>query len=367
MVTLMSSSFFSTFPEFFYFFSAPQCWKSWSEGNRVNLLASNYFAPSFGSLGSGIFRGFTSEAATYVYNPVGGTTLVVGNVCTVAVGNETSKATLPQATKSYDSLLADQASSETLEKLKHPVHAHNSTSDQTAGNSTYKTALPQSTKSHDSLLVGQASSETLKGSDGLVELHNTTSSQAIILASKRTSAVEIGENQAFLHEDLKRYGHAIISSALSDGIVTQVFCHDDNLCCTLKYHYPRNKNEEGVFMLLAYSGLIEKGGGIYSMYSQTCAVVFCLNNNITSCALMEGQPVRNTSLAIDSLSGTFSTPHIYPSVFTQNLELYDSDSWEFTLKETSGNFDGVLNLKNAVENLLSLTLFSRWYAKDPVE
>ncbi|XP_068218507.1 pantetheinase-like [Palaemon carinicauda] len=302
------------------FLTAPQLWKAWSEGNKVNLLASNYFKPSQGAIGSGIFRGYTSEPATYVYNASSGTTLVVGKVTTSPVANVSSETTKSRRAQNFYQSLIDRN----------------------------ETGIQR---------------EILTTDKTLCELSNDSN-----ILSRQTAPLHIAENHTFLHEDLRRYNHSLIEwTSTNTSNWTKSLCHEDGFCCTLEYDYPRNSSEEGFFMLFAYSGLIEKGGGIYSMYSKTCAVVFCLNTTVTSCARIEGEPVRYSTLKIYELRGNFSKNPIYPSVFMQNLKLYNSQNWVFNVEEHPDFFTGVLQFKETVQSLLSLTLFSRWYERDPQE
>lgn len=294
------------------FLTAPQMWKAWSEGNKVNLLASNYFKPSEGALGSGIFRGYTSEPATYVYNAAAGTTLVVGKVTTSPPTNVS-----------------------TTRSDFRPIQSHC----QSPG-------------------VQREKPDSKERFCELYSHSNPVESKALPL--------HVAENQTFLHEDLQRYNHSIIEwTDTHSSNCTKTLCHEDGFCCTLEYNYPRNDNEVGLFMILAYSGLVVKGGGIYPMYSQICSVVFCLNATVMSCARIEGEPVRHSSLRVHELRGNFGNRHVYPSVFTQNLELYNSKNWEFDVQERPDFFTGVIRFKEAVQSLLSLTLFSRWYERDP--
>ncbi|XP_064090519.1 pantetheinase-like [Macrobrachium nipponense] len=306
------------------FLTAPQMWKAWSEGNKVNLLASNYFKPSQGALGSGIFRGYTSEPATYVYNAAGGTSLVVGKVTTTPVSSVSTTRSDFRPILSY---------------CQSPVNNYEET--------------------------GSIQREALDSKESPCESVYSHSNPV----ESNTFPLLVAEDQTFLHEDLQRYNHSIIewTSTTNPSNCTKTLCHEDGFCCTVEYDYPRNDTEGGLFMILAYSGLVVKGGGIYPMYSQICSIVFCLNATAMSCARVEGEPVRHSNLRVYELRGNFGNSHVYPSVFTQSLELYSSRNWEFDVQERSGFFDGVIRFRETVKSLLSLTMFSRWYERDPGE
>lgn len=312
----MSSTWIDELP----FLTAPQIWKGWSEGLKVNFLVANYHNVSQGELGSGIFRGVTSEPETYTYNAAGGTTLIVGKVSTTSSTMEAESET----TSTFNHLLmTTKPSYVKLQKEKEYERYVESSVDGMA-------TFPKTTKSGD-----------LTGMNGT-------------------------DNQIFIHEDLENYSYLILERPDTDLLLINTLCHDEEgFCCILSYTYRFNETEEGIYMLFAYSGIVKKGGGVYPLYTQTCAVVFCWNNDTTSCARIEGEGVRDSTLRVYELDGTFAGPYVYPSVFTQDLQLFDSASWTFSINQQPEYFYGSLNLKEKVDHLLSLTMFSRWYSMDP--
>lgn len=310
-------------------------WQSWSEGLAVNLVVANFHSPEDGALGSGIFRGLTSQESLYTYDPNGGTKLLVGEVV--------SRGATPLRTSTgrYD----DATTPEGTTGVGSDVTVNQSSSQ----------AVP--VREEVALSVHQEAS-WIPTDDGDVEAEERN-------AQPEAEGREILTGWFFLHEDLGRYSNHALERG--DGVMERSLCHNDSLCCSVTYSFPADPTDESSFLLLAYSGVAEKGDGAYSLFTQVCAVVYCLNENVTSCARIEenGAP-QKTSFRAHNLTGDFDTPYIYPSVFTQELKLVDISLWDFESSVSSEKMvTSTLVLHEELDYLLSLRLFGRWFDRDP--
>ncbi|KAK7036659.1 hypothetical protein SK128_007973, partial [Halocaridina rubra] len=305
--------------------TAPQVWKGWSDGNRVNLIVANYHNPAKGELGSGIFRGLTSNPETYLYDVEAGTSLIVGKV------------------KSRSSVKRENR------KIDEETRAKKIQNTQNEG---------QNRKLENTL------AENLEKNINNNNIHNNNNNN-----QKRNlgARAKIGENQAFYHEDLSLYNSSSLDKTDTEQVLIKTVCSDDGFCCDLTYSYLLNQSEMGLYKLFAYSGLVEKGDGVYSMYTQTCSVVYCLSDEVNSCARIEGREPEHSTLRVFEVRGTFASGDIYPSVFTQYLKLEDSSNWNFTLAQYPEYYHASMFMHEKTENLLAITMFSRWYARDPFQ
>ncbi|KAK4304401.1 hypothetical protein Pmani_023644 [Petrolisthes manimaculis] len=99
------------------------------------------------------------------------------------------------------------------------------------------------------------------------------------------------------------------------------------------------QEDEGVYKLVVYSGVVEKGGGVYSMFTQVCSVLHCHSEDVNSCTRIddENYPTTTTNFRPIQLQGRFSTRYVFPSVLLRDLTLLDEDEWTFTNTATSQN------------------------------
>lgn len=328
---IMSSYWVDELP----FLTAPQVWQSWSEGLAVNLMVANVHNPEEGALGSGIFRGLTSQDSLYTYDPNSGSKLLVGEVV--------SRRTAP---------------------LRTPTGHHDdddaTTTEGTRGEGSDVILIQsQAVPEREDVGMGiypEATWIPTENGDDETEEKNSQS---------ETEGREMRSERVFLHEDLERYSSYVLERG--DGVMERSLCHNDSLCCSVTYSFPADITDNSSFLLLAYSGVSEKGGGAYKLFTQVCAVVYCLNENVTSCARVEENgPSQKTSFRAHNVTGDFDTSYIYPSVFTQDFKLVDASLWDFESSFSSEKLvKSTLVLHEEVDNLLSLTLFGRWFDRDP--
>ncbi|XP_045135531.1 biotinidase-like [Portunus trituberculatus] len=175
------------------------------------------------------------------------------------------------------------------------------------------------------------------------------------------------QEMVFKHEDLSRYNHLLLEEAASP--ITASLCHNDGLCCSVTYTFLGNTSTTEHYMLLAYSGLVEKGGGVYSMYTQVCSVVFCLSDEVNSCARVEGEdPPLASSFLLQEVSGMFEDLHVFPSVMSRDLTLVSEQLWNFDSipLSSSNQQEAIIHVKKETDPLLSATLMGRWYQRDLV-
>lgn len=328
---IMSSYWVDELP----FLTAPQVWQSWSEGLAVNLMVANVHNPEEAALGSGIFRGLTSQDSLYTYDPNSGSKLLVGEVV--------SRRTAP---------------------LRTPTGHHDdddaTTTEGTRGEGGDVILIQsQAVPEREDVGMGiypEATWIPTENGDGEAEEKN---------GQPETEGREMRNERVFLHEDLERYSSYVLERG--DGVMERSLCHNDSLCCSVTYSFPADLTDNSSFLLLAYSGVSEKGGGAYKLFTQVCAVVYCLNENVTSCARVEENgPSQKTSFRAHNVTGDFDTSYIYPSVFTQDFKLVDAPLWDFESSFSSEKLvKSTLVLHEEVDNLLSLTLFGRWFDRDP--
>ncbi|XP_063602312.1 biotinidase-like [Penaeus indicus] len=329
---IMSSYWVDELP----FLTAPQMWQSWSEGLAVNLMVANFHGPEEGALGSGIFRGLTSQDSLYTYDPNSGTKLLVGEV----VSRRTTP--LPTPTGHSD----DATTSKGTARMDSDATVIQSPSQ----------AVPVGEEVALGILQETGWIPTDNGEDVETEEQK---------GQPEAEGREIRTDRVFLHEDLDRYSNYALERG--DGVMKRSLCHNDSLCCSVTYSFPADPTDESSFLLLAYSGVAEKGDGAYLLFTQVCAVVYCLNENVTSCARIEenGAP-QKTSFRAHNITGDFDTSYIYPSVFTQELKLVDTSLWDFESSVSSEKMvKSTLVLHEDVDYLLSLRLFGRWFDRDP--
>ncbi|KAJ6660111.1 hypothetical protein lerEdw1_018037 [Lerista edwardsae] len=128
-------------------------------------------------------------------------------------------------------------------------------------------------------------------------------------------------------------------------------CQKD-LCCHLNYRITEQQEDE-VYVLGAFDGLHEIEG---EYYLQICTLLKCPTTDLQTC----GQPVTMARTHFDafSLSGTFGTNYVFPEVLLSGIQLAPG---EFQVMS-----DGqLISLNRTSKPLLTVTLFGRWYDKDP--
>lgn len=176
----------------------------------------------------------------------------------------------------------------------------------------------------------------------------------------------VEEDMVFIHEDLTQYNHVLLEWQEADTPVTVLLCHNDSLCCSVSYTTPGNITRTGHYMLLAYSGLVVKGSGVYSMFTQVCSVVFCLNDDISSCARIEDEdPPLTSNFLPQKVRGLFKAPHVFPSLLLRNLSLAPESLWSYdSIPLTNYQHESLIHVTGDVGPFLSLTLMGRWYQRD---
>ncbi|XP_070589642.1 pantetheinase-like [Erythrolamprus reginae] len=125
-----------------------------------------------------------------------------------------------------------------------------------------------------------------------------------------------------------------------------------SLCCHLSYRMTQQQEDE-LYVLGAFDGLHEVEG---QYYLQICTLLKCGNRNPESC----GQATTTAESYFDfySLSGTFGTNYVFPEVLLSGIRLAPG---LFQVLE-----DGQLISQNDTpQAVLTVTLFGRWYDKDP--
>lgn len=345
--------------KFFFFISAPQIFNGWSAGLGVNLLVANYHNATYGGVGSGIFRGVTWQAPDYTYDPSGGTTLLVGSVSTLVTPRGEHRTGLSQSTpgsqtEKVDGLSDGAGDTEDTSQLQ----SVSSAAPHIGGISQQPYPATAAEESQANCYKHLTSEED-RPLDVFFDDFSCPENEV------KKEQLQTNDEFIFLHEDLGYYNHEVLDRSEKEIIYIKNLCHNDSLCCMIVYTYPFNETEEGLYMILAYSGVVQKGGGVYGMFTQVCAIVFCLNDDVNSCAHVEGENPRPSSFRAYDLSGTFTTPYVYPSVFTQDMTLINETVWTFDDSKSKEKGFFQVSLNENVPSLLSLTMFGRWYERDP--
>ncbi|XP_020635535.3 pantetheinase isoform X1 [Pogona vitticeps] len=125
-----------------------------------------------------------------------------------------------------------------------------------------------------------------------------------------------------------------------------------SLCCHLSYRMTEQQEDER-YVLGAFDGLHTVEG---EYYLQVCTLLKCGSTDLQTC----GQPVTAAYTQFDyfSLSGTFSTNYVLPEVLLSGVQLAPG---EFQVLS-----DGrLVSLKRTSQPVLTVTLFGRWFEKDP--
>ncbi|KAM9297887.1 LOW QUALITY PROTEIN: pantetheinase-like [Morus bassanus] len=128
-------------------------------------------------------------------------------------------------------------------------------------------------------------------------------------------------------------------------------CQQD-LCCHLSYKMAE-KQKDDVYVLGAFDGLHIVEG---DYYLQICTLLRCKSTDLDMC----GQPVETaeTKSEMFSLSGMFGTNYVFPEVLYSGVQLAPG---EFEVL----NDGHLISQTSTLKPVLSITLFGRWYEKDP--
>lgn len=96
------------------------------------------------------------------------------------------------------------------------------------------------------------------------------------------------------------------------------------------------------------------GGGRYTIYIETCGVLACKDELISSCGQKDVDTATFESL---ELRGNFHLKYPLPSVIDGDLQLYEPNSYSFS------DLDGVFMLKSnyALDKLLTFSLYGFSY------
>jgi len=177
--------------------------------------------------------------------------------------------------------------------------------------------------------------------------------------------LEKTEPHFIIHENLALYSYEFLPPT-NGSLVRKTLCHTDTFCCTVDYTILTNETPH--YALFAYNGTVDKGSGVYTMFTQNCAVIYCTNlTSFESCANINS-PHENllTSFRLKELRGVFDTKFVYPSIFNLDFKLADVNSWRKDLVVADDNkYNVSLNVLLDIDNILSASLFGRYYELDP--
>lgn len=380
---LLCSSFANT--------TAPQIFSSWSRGLRVNLIVSNLFNPGLGEMGSGIFHGVQEEEPNYTYDaesiePV----LIVSSITTVVDGD------LMEDFKEYSDILVNRSIKHVMKFIRfsesklddeNPL-ALDDISIQDVGKlmlhflreiklhvkdrKYVKRMLRTILKSERHLTEWKRYQNRMTCTIVCLEVRNnlkkhvaeadevdnhTSVNPEHSVSEKHEPLSSVFHRDSFhfiIHENISLYAHKIIAP----GKVEHV-CYHDTFCCEVEY-ITHPLVSTATYMLLAYNGTVAKGSGVYNMWTEVCSVVYCTDRDIMTCTNIDS-PVTGveTGFKLKRISGRFDTPYIYPAVFGLNFKLIE-DSWNLVKYNTSTT----LQANTSIGNILTASLFGRWYALD---
>ncbi|XP_046335701.2 pantetheinase-like [Haliotis rufescens] len=133
---------------------------------------------------------------------------------------------------------------------------------------------------------------------------------------------------------------------------TQRACRED-VCCTVVYTRENLSALEDLFVLAVFNGFDD------GRFTQTCSVLMCPDNDMSSC----GDPVKQSRsmFSFMEISGNLSSPYIFPEVLVSDGQYIGLVQGEWTFK------DGVLHGGNGFSKpLITASLFGRLYSRDKV-
>ncbi|KAA0202455.1 hypothetical protein HAZT_HAZT009234 [Hyalella azteca] len=165
--------------------------------------------------------------------------------------------------------------------------------------------------------------------------------------------------QRTLHEDLSIYERMVLPPTETGETNSVSQCHDDGLCCHLTYEH---SSSNLTYQLLTYSGVVKKGGDIYQIYEQVCAVVWCESENWRTCARLDLFEPPQDTFGPFNMQGNFSCETVFPVGLTRDFNLIPNSVYSvnsvndslYTMTSDQGTY-----------NTMTVALFGRWYAKDP--
>ncbi|XP_076041722.1 pantetheinase-like [Oratosquilla oratoria] len=340
------------------FLTAPQIGLAWSLGLGVNLLAANYRHPATGALGSGLYRSFLPEQPLYYYNHAGGSKMLLGKVVSVV---DEKRGTDQDVDKVVDLGNEDRLTPKPVEV---------SGNKDIKGN--YKNKLHSNVYYSTNDVVGTSSGIT---GFSIVDITERVTENGV----HPLEVTDMPDDAFFYHQDLSNFSHVVLSKGHNGVVLNQSVCHVDNLCCSVEYSYDdltsssdTARQSEYTYMLIAYSGIDVKGQGVYDMYSQFCGIVYCMNESISTCTMIEQMAIdKDTTFRPEKLEGYFATKFVYPSIMLQDLTLYDLNRWTYESYEPTPNEEGIVKYSSVrlngdvVSPVLSIGLFGRWFERDP--
>ncbi|XP_065557982.1 biotinidase-like [Artemia franciscana] len=172
----------------------------------------------------------------------------------------------------------------------------------------------------------------------------------VILSRDKTSTKNMSFLQGehyILSENLLYYNHTDIDQTSN---ITNI-CHNSTCCSVI---YTLNPTKKTHYKLVAYNGVRYVGGGQYAIYIETCGVLACKDELISSCGQRDADTTTFESL---ELRGNFQLKYPLPSVIDGNLQLFEPNSYGFS------NFDSFFTLKSnhALDELLTFSLYGFSY------
>lgn len=213
------------------------------------------------------------------------------------------------------------------------------------------------------LLVSQV--ESVASVD--VKLYDATRHQAGVSGkrpkTKKASGKMSQTNKAsarkhqIIYDDLTNYTQVLLEKGESNDLLFAEACHMDGLCCQLSY-YPTGSL---IYSLLAYSGPVIKGFGAYSIYAQTCGILWCQTEDVNTCGHIDNGLPESDTFGAYSLTGVFSTDYVFGSVFDRNLAIIDNDQYDIT---AVGN-EFTISMSGRTRDLMTAGFYARWYERDP--
>lgn len=100
---------------------------------------------------------------------------------------------------------------------------------------------------------------------------------------------------------------------------------------------------------------------MYQIYSQVCAVVWCIGEDHRTCAAVDVLVPEEDVFGPFTLEGDFSVDMVFPVAMSRNMTLVPNSMFPSTVNGSTFYIEA----REGIASLMSIALFGRWYERDP--
>merc|ERR1712142_1060383 len=169
---------------------------------------------------------------------------------------------------------------------------------------------------------------TVENKDHYTNKREILHSEIISLGPKIETS---GREHLIYWDDISNYTHVVLEKGEEQQ---QQACHVDGLCCDISY----SLSSDLIYMLVAYSGTVEKGFGDYNIYTQICGLLWCPSaNDVNSCTHFKeyGLP-DDDEIGPFTISGNMQCEKNYGVVFYRDLLIVENSLYDLDLNNNEG-------------------------------